>query len=86
MLDPYNMLRLIRKGWVVVMAGIEEGVRLDVRVDGRLHFVQFVEKESYSCEVNGSALSLTAQVVTPPPPAPPVEPSEPVDVPTPREG
>jgi hypothetical protein len=49
--------------------------RLDIRVDGRLLFVQDVEEDSFSCEVSGTTLSLAAQVV---------DSDEPTD--TPREG
>ena len=80
------------------MADVPGSLRLDMRLDGRLLFVQFVEEESFSCEVTDETVSLTATVaaapeVSPPPVDPPVDPVDPpvdpvdppVDVPTPRE-
>jgi hypothetical protein len=44
------------------MAEVEKSVRLDIRLDGRLLFVQWVDESSFSCGVSGTGLSLKAQV------------------------
>jgi hypothetical protein len=65
------------------MAEVEKSVRLDIRLDGRLLFVQWVDESSFSCDVSGTGLSLKAQVSEEEEEGQPDTPS--VEAPEPRE-